>query len=159
MELAQMELGSIELAKMELAPMEITQTQIRTHTPPNSPPARAVARTFARTLARTFARTSMLAAARLKVFWRSVIWRSLSLVCRAGSKRKTLSVRETAALGDRRFVSVIQFERQRFLIASSPSSVTLLAQLPDESAGREVTGEVTAEESREENRKESGGKN
>jgi flagellar biogenesis protein FliO len=155
MELAQMELGSIELAKMELAPMEITQTQIRTHTPPNSTLARAVARTFAR----TFARTSMLAAARLKVFWRSVIWRSLSLVRRASSKRKTLSVRETAALGDRRFVSVIQFERQRFLIASSPSSVTLLAQLPDESAGRQITGEVTGEEGREENRKESGGKN
>jgi len=64
-----------------------------------------------------------------------------SWVCRAGSKRKALSVRETAALGDRRFVSVIQFERQRFLIASSPSSVTLLAQLPAESPSSEVTGE------------------
>jgi hypothetical protein len=44
-----MELGSIKLAKVELAPMEITQTQIRTHTPPDSPLARAVACTFART--------------------------------------------------------------------------------------------------------------
>ena len=52
------------------------------------------------------------------------------------SKRKTLSVRETAALGDRRFVSVIQFERQRFLIGSSPSAITLLAQLPDVSPSR-----------------------
>jgi flagellar biogenesis protein FliO len=50
---------------------------------------------------------------------------------RARGQRKTLLVRETAALGDRRFVSVIQFERQRFLIASSPSSVTLLARLPE----------------------------
>ena len=75
--------------------------------------------------------------------WGSLIWRSL--VRRVGSKHKTLTVRETAALGDRRFVSVIQCERQRFLIGSSPSSITLLARLPDEFAGsdegREVTGE------------------
>ncbi len=50
---------------------------------------------------------------------------------RAGRKRKTLSVRETAALGDRRFVSVIQFEGKRFLIGSGPSAITLLARLPD----------------------------
>ena len=134
---------------MELGEMEIRQTQIRTGTPADSPLARALARTFSR----TFTRTSTLAAARLRVLWRSVIWRSL--LCgtwvRAGSKRKTLSIRETAALGDRRFVSVIQFERQRFLIGSSPSSVTLLAQLPDESANGDVTGGVAGEESRKKN--------
>jgi flagellar biogenesis protein FliO len=126
---------------MEPAQMEITQTQIRTGTPSNSP--------LARVLARTFTRTSALAAARLQVFWRSVIW--TSLVRRAGRKRKTLSVCETAALGDRRFVSVIQFERQRFLIGSSPSSITLLSQLPDESANGEENGKVVGEESRKEN--------
>ena len=114
--------------------MEITQRQIRAGTPSNSPLAGALAQTFAR----TFERTSMLAAARLRVLWRSVIW--TSLVRRAGSKHKTLSVRETAALGDRRFVSVIQFERQRFLIGSSPSSITLLSKLPDESSNAEATG-------------------
>ncbi|MGD0791105.1 MAG: flagellar biosynthetic protein FliO [Terriglobales bacterium] len=134
---------------MEPAQMEITQTQIRTHTPPNSPLVRA--------LVRAFTCASTLAAARLKAFWRSVIW--TSLVRRAGSKRKTLSVRETAALGDRRFVCVIQFERQRFLIGSSPSSVTLLSQLPDESAGAEVTAEVNGEKNREHSREESRGKN
>jgi hypothetical protein len=126
---------------MEPAQMEIAQTQVRTGTPSNSP--------LVGVLAQTFTRASILAAGRLKVFWRSVIWRSL--VCRAGSKRKTLSVRETAALGDCRFVSVIQFERQRFLIGSSPSSITLLSQLPDESASNEVTGEVAGEESRKKN--------
>jgi hypothetical protein len=120
---------------MELAQMEITQTQIRTGTPPNSP--------LARVLAHTFTRTSALAAGRLKVFWRSVIW--TSLVRGARSKRKTLSVRETAALGDRRFVSVIQFERQRFLIGSSPSSITLLSKLPDESSSGEATGKGSGE--------------
>jgi len=123
---------------MEQGEMEITQTQIRAGTPSNSPLAGASGPTFTR--------TSKLVAARLKLFWRSVIWRSL--VCRAGSKRKMLSVRETAAIGDRRFVSVIQFERQRFLIGSSPSSVTLLSQLQDESPSNEVTGEVAGEESR-----------
>ncbi len=119
--------------------MEITQRQIRAGTPSNSPLAGALAQTFAR----TFERTSMLAAARLRVLWRSVIW--TSLVRRAGNKRKTLSVRETAALGDRRFVSVIQFERQRFLIGSSPSSITLLSQLPDESSNAEATGRGSGE--------------
>jgi hypothetical protein len=38
---------------------------------------------------------------------------------------------------------VIQFERQRFLIGSSPNSVTLLSQLPDDSAGGEPAGEKT----------------
>jgi len=129
---------------MELEQMEITQTQIQTHSPP------------ARALARTFTRTSTIAAGRFKVFWRS-------LVCRAGikRKRKTLFVRETAALGDRRFVSVVQFERQRFLIGSSPSAVTLLAQLPDESAGatRESTGEQGRQEGGKESGKESGEEN
>ena len=120
---------------MEPAQMEITQTQIQTGTPSSS--------RLARVLARTFTRTSALTAERLKVFWRSVIWTSLAR--RAGSKRKTLSVRETAALGDRRFISVIQFERQRFLIGSSPSSITLLSELPDESASGEMTGKGTGE--------------
>src|SRR5258708_21065575 len=124
---------------MEQGEMEITPTQIRTGTPSNSLLAGALAQTFAR----TFERRSMLAAARLRVLWRSVIW--TSLVRRAGSKRKTLSVRETAALGDRRFVSVIQFERQRFLIGSSPSSITLLSKLPDESASGKVTGTGSGE--------------
>jgi flagellar biogenesis protein FliO len=55
-------------------------------------------------------------------------WRFL--MAHACRKRKTLFVQETAALGDRRFVSVIQFEGERFLVGSSPSSVALLARLP-----------------------------
>ena len=66
----------------------------------------------------------VLAAARLRSVGNS-LWR-------AGRRHKALVVRETAALGDRRFVSVIQFEQQRFLVGSSPSSVTLLSVLPDE---------------------------
>ncbi len=111
---------------MKLVQMELTRSQIRTPTRPHPP------------LVRGYARILTLVA-RLKVAWCSAHWRSW--VRAARSKPKALSVRETAALGDRRFVCVIQFERQRFLIASSPSSVTLLAQLPDDSPGSEVTGE------------------
>jgi len=68
------------------------------------------------------ARISALLSARLGAIWRSQ------------KKRKTLSIRETASLGERRFVAVIQFERQRFLIGASPSSVNLLTQLPDDEA-------------------------
>jgi hypothetical protein len=117
---------------MEHAQMEITQ--IRVERRPLL--GRTLARVLARKLARTLVRTAACAAGQFRVFWHSI----------AGSagikrKRKTLSVRETAALGDRRFVSVIQFERQRFLIGSSPTSVTLLSQLPDGSPSSEVTGE------------------
>jgi len=58
----------------------------------------------------------------------------LNTIWRSQKRRKALSVRETASLGERRFVAVIQFERQRFLIGAGPSSVSLLAELPDEEA-------------------------
>ena len=60
---------------------------------------------------------------------RHLLWRAL--VHRARRTPKSLRVAETAALGDRRFVAVVEFERQRFLIGTSPSAVTLLASLPD----------------------------
>jgi len=56
-------------------------------------------------------------------------WRAL--VLRTRRPQKSLRVAETATLGDRRFVAVVEFERQRFLIGASPSSITLLASLPD----------------------------
>ncbi len=111
---------------------------VETHTPPRSP------------LSRAFAHTFDFVVDRCKVFWRAGVWRSgvwKTWANRVRSKRKMLAVRETAALGDRRFVCVIQFERQRFLVGSSPSSVTLLAQLPDESA----SGEGSEKESGERN--------
>jgi Flagellar biosynthesis protein, FliO len=79
-------------------------------------------------------RVFMLGAKSLKAVWGSVVSHAIS-------KRKTLCVRETAALGDRRFVSVIQFEHRRFLIGSSPGGVTLLASLPDEPVSGEAAGE------------------
>ena len=60
---------------------------------------------------------------------------------------KSLFVSETAALGERRSVSVVQFGRQRFLIGCGPSSIALLARLPDTDPGR-ATASVTSAELR-----------
>lgn len=88
-------------------------------------PAKAVPRGFSRVLA--------LVRGSLATLWRA-------LISRTRRDRKLLLVRETSALGDRRFVAVVQFERQRFLIGSSPSSVTLLARLSDASPVTETGG-------------------
>jgi len=56
------------------------------------------------------------------------------VLTRARRPQKKLIVAESAALGDRRFISVVQFENQRFLIGSSPASVSLLACLPEVAA-------------------------
>lgn len=76
------------------------------------------------TAPRVFSRALAIVGRRIKLFWGSFV------TC-ARRSPKFLLVSETSALGDRRFVAVVQFERQRFLIGSSPSSVTLLARLSD----------------------------
>lgn len=44
-------------------------------------------------------------------------------------KNKNLSVEETLNLGDRRFISIVQADGERFLLALSPQSIQLLARL------------------------------
>jgi len=68
-----------------------------------------------------------------------LLWRTLTTHTRR--RPKSLLLVESSALGDRRFVSVVQFDEQRFLIGSSPSSVNLLARLPNaRSAAENATG-------------------
>jgi flagellar biogenesis protein FliO len=43
---------------------------------------------------------------------------------------RQLYLRETLALGERRFIAVIEFERQKFLIAGTGNSVAMLTALP-----------------------------
>jgi flagellar biogenesis protein FliO len=43
---------------------------------------------------------------------------------------RQLYLRETLALGERRFIAVVEFERQKFLIAGTGSSVAMLTALP-----------------------------
>ena len=57
--------------------------------------------------------------------------RAWALVGRCWRSRppRQLRLRETLALGERRFVAVIEFEEQRFLIGGTQSSMTLLAEM------------------------------
>jgi flagellar biogenesis protein FliO len=63
-----------------------------------------------------------------------VIQTAFEKLWRSPHKRRSLLVKEMAGLGERRFVAVVKFERQRFLIGASGASVTLLAHLPEEEA-------------------------
>jgi flagellar biogenesis protein FliO len=63
---------------------------------------------------------------------RPKILRCLTNIGRAWGKHpsRQLCLRETLMLGDRRFISVVEFEQQRFLIAGTSGSVVMLAALP-----------------------------
>jgi flagellar biogenesis protein FliO len=52
------------------------------------------------------------------------------LVSRTVAK-KSLRICETAPLGDKRFVAVIQVDNERFLVGGAPNSVALLSKLAD----------------------------
>jgi flagellar biogenesis protein FliO len=50
---------------------------------------------------------------------------------------RQLRLRETLALGERRFLAVVEFERQKFLIAGTGNSVAMLTTLPAESSAKD----------------------
>jgi flagellar biogenesis protein FliO len=50
-----------------------------------------------------------------------------------------LKVEETLAMGDRRFVSILDAEGERFLIALTPQGISLLARLDSPEAGQTGT--------------------
>ena len=52
-----------------------------------------------------------------------------------GSGGARLKVEETLALGDRRFVSILKVDEERFLIALSPQGVNLMTRLDSVEAG------------------------
>lgn len=52
-----------------------------------------------------------------------------------GSGGARLKVEETLALGDRRFVSILKVDEERFLIALSPQGLSLMTRLDNVEAG------------------------
>ncbi len=62
-------------------------------------------------------------APRMHGFWRRLLHFSRPM--------RTLRLRESLALGERRFVAVIEFEKARFLIGGTASSLVLLSRLED----------------------------
>jgi len=59
-------------------------------------------------------------------------WQRLSLPRGQAPK---LNILETRSLGARQAVFVVGYEKQRFLVATSPAGVNLLSHLPDAEAG------------------------
>jgi flagellar biogenesis protein FliO len=64
-------------------------------------------------------------AAALKKLWQ---WTQRAVKCR---KLRRLRVCETLSLGERRFLAIIEFDRQEFLVGGSGSSLVLLARLQE----------------------------
>lgn len=60
--------------------------------------------------------------------WLYKNWQRLAI---KGGKQPKLNVLETRSLGARQAVFVVAYERQRFLVATSPAGVNLLSHLPD----------------------------
>lgn len=66
--------------------------------------------------------------------WRPWIGRLVAWNRQRGSARQ-LRVTESVSLGEKRFVAVVQFKEQRFLVGGTGTSLTLLTELkPDEPA-------------------------
>ena len=57
------------------------------------------------------------------------------------SSAPKLNILETRSLGARQGIFVIGYDKQRFLIASSPTGVNLLSHLPDAEISETETGE------------------
>jgi flagellar biogenesis protein FliO len=61
--------------------------------------------------------------------WDAIKW--ITQRVRAQRARKNLRVCESVSLGEKRFVAVLQIDDQRFLIAGSSGSVSLLTRLQE----------------------------
>jgi hypothetical protein len=70
--------------------------------------------------------------------WLTARWRS--------HPSRQLHLRETLTLGERRFIAVVEFERQKFLIAGTGSSVAMLTALPSQRSATENPGPGGREE-------------
>jgi flagellar biogenesis protein FliO len=70
--------------------------------------------------------------------WLFKNWQRLAI---QRGKQPKLNVLETRSLGARQAVFVVAYERQRFLVATSPAGVNLLSHLPDAEAAEAETTE------------------
>jgi len=58
---------------------------------------------------------------------------SLALVRR---RERRLHLREMLALGDKRFIAVVEYGREKFLLAGTPQNISLLKQLDRDGEGK-----------------------
>ena len=75
-------------------------------------------------------------------FWRSSrAWRKWIPASAWGARPKKLSLCETLSLGEKRFVAVVRFEKQQFLVGGTGQSIALLAELPSDSTQHDSGGD------------------
>src|SRR5271168_1443852 len=76
--------------------------------------------------------------------WRKAreLWQRVLRARRRSPRRLRLC--ESLPLGERRFVAVVEFERARFLLGGTPSSLVLLSRLTDTGGGGQDEGETEA---------------
>ena len=94
-------------------------------------------RTFTATQALPFSLTAL--RARLIALWRRV-----ARISRRPEKR--LQLCESLPLGERRFVAVVEFERARFLVGGTATSLVLLSRLGRKNPGEENLREKNSRE-------------
>jgi len=77
------------------------------------------------------ANPTSLGSPRLETTWSGALKEVWEWARRALGQRKPrrLRVRETLSLGDKRFLAVIEFDHQEFLVGGSGNSLALLARL------------------------------
>jgi hypothetical protein len=61
--------------------------------------------------------------------WREISRHWRQMLCRMQKPARRLRLAESLPLGDRRFVAVVEFEQQRFLVGGTSASLVLLATL------------------------------
>lgn len=65
-----------------------------------------------------------------ELLWQRILHTTLRLRARIARRApRRLHLCENLPLGERRFVAVVEFEQQRFLVGGTPSSLVLLARL------------------------------
>jgi len=73
--------------------------------------------------------------------WLFKNWQRLAI---QRGRQPKLNILETRSLGGRQAVFVVGYERQRFLVATSPAGVNLLSHLPDAETGGNEPAEAPA---------------
>jgi len=66
------------------------------------------------------------------------LWERVLRLSRRAPRRLRLC--ESLPLGERRFVAVVEFDRARFLVGGTPSSLVLLSRLADDAGVRDGDG-------------------
>ena len=78
-------------------------------------------------------------------FWWKSLWPKLQALWRTSRPQRQLRLRETLALGEKRFLAVVEYGGLRFLVGGTASALSLLAELPGDAVAVDARVTVSAE--------------